>query len=84
MLATFLTLVRLLSGARFFAIVAFPTFSDDEDEAFRFANEDEVDDENDERRFWVDILDKTQFRVRVQEAFFAPLASLVQPFLLLA
>lgn len=67
-LATFLTFVRLQSGARFFANVAFPIFSDDEDDAFRFASDEDVEDENDERRFWVDIFNGTQFKARVQEA----------------
>lgn len=67
-LATFLTLVRLLSGARFFANVAFPIFSDDEDDAFRFASDEDVEEENDERRFWVDIFHGTQIKARVQEA----------------
>lgn len=39
-----------------------PTF-EDEDEACRFAR----DDGNADRRFWVDILDQTQFKFRVQE-----------------
>lgn len=67
-LVMFLRLVRLLSGARFFPNVAFPIFSDDEDDAFRFAIDEDVEEENDERRFWVDIFDGTQFRARVQEA----------------
>jgi hypothetical protein len=59
--------VRLLSGARFFAkcgatIVAFPVLFSDDD-ACRFAKDDDVDEENDERRFWVDILDQTQLTV---------------------
>lgn len=54
----FLTLVSSASGARFFVNVVFPIFSDDEDEACRFAKDDDVDDENDERRVWVDILDQ--------------------------
>lgn len=75
MWATFLTLVMLLSGARFLAkrgaiIVAFPGFSNVEDEACRFAKDEDVDEENDERRFWVDILNQTQFTVWLQEPLF--------------
>lgn len=62
----FFWLVILLNGARFFVITAigFTEFSD-EDGAWRFANEDFVDDENEDRRFWwmFDIL----FRVRESE-----------------
>ena len=44
-------------------IVAFPGFSNVEDVACRFAKDEDVDEENDERRFWVDILNQTQFTV---------------------
>lgn len=40
-----------------------PTFEDEDEEACRFAR----DDGNADRRFWVDILDQTQFKFRVQE-----------------
>lgn len=60
--------MTLLSGARFLAkcggtAVYLAKLS--EDDACRFANDDDVDEENDERRFCVDILflDQTQFTV---------------------
>ena len=64
MWATFLTLVMLLSGARFLAkwgaiIMAFLGFSNVEDEACRFAKDEDIDEENDERRFWVNIRNQT-------------------------
>lgn len=61
--ALLVRLVMLPRGARFFArrgggtavtLLLLPTFSDEE--ACRLAKDDVVDDENDERRFWVDIL----------------------------
>lgn len=70
---TLFRLVMLLRGARFLdkcgaTAVTFPTFSDEEEEeACRFAKDDDVDDENDERRFWVDILNQTHFTISDQE-----------------
>ncbi len=66
-----MTLVTSANGARFFVNVVFPIFSDDEDEACRFAKDDDVDDENDERRLiWVDIVVQNKFTLWVQEAIF--------------
>jgi hypothetical protein len=50
-------------GARFLAkwgatAVAFPTLSVDEEDACLFARDDDVEDENDERRVCVDIFNK--------------------------
>lgn len=50
-------LVRFVSGARFFARETFPAlwFSVDDADAWRFAKDDVVEEENDERRFDISI-----------------------------
>lgn len=63
-LMQFLWFVRLPRGARFLAkcgggpFTGFPTFSDNRE--CPFAREDAVDEEKDERRFWVDIFSPQQ------------------------
>jgi len=57
-------LVRLERGGRFLAMFAGAAKDDDvvEADTWRLAKDDVVEDENDERRFWVDILNSLLFK----------------------